>query len=555
MSEDNEFDSNDNRSKPLNKNIDSKNIDINILEYPYGEEKLNKLDEAIQTDKIQLENSSQSEEPVSSVYRKKASEGYSFWAEQIATNNRGSDDIYESDKKETDLKQSIIEEDRFAKHENSNQVYQTDDSIWSIPNRSPLEVKEEIEKKDNKLLKLIKGVAIAAVFGIVASTAFIAVNEVYYKINPSAKEYMASSYKYGNDQLNLLSPRDPNKKLQTTITNQVGIEAKTSVTDVVEETMPSIVTINSTFTQNYNWFGQQGSEDYDGGGSGIIVGKNDTELLIVTNNHVIEGANKIAVTFLDDEVLMAELKGTDALADLAVLAIKLKDIPEETNKVIKIAKLGDSAQVKVGEMSIAIGNALGYGQSTTVGYIGAKDREVVIEDKTMVLLQTDAAINPGNSGGALLNINGEVIGINTVKYSSNEVEGMGFAIPISLAMPIVNELMTREILKDEEKGYIGIEINDVTEEQANMFSWPLGVYVINLVEGGAAKDAGILQGDIITEVNGTKVTTSTQLIEKVTSYRYGTDITVKVMRREQGQFVEHEIRVTLGQKAEMSVTE
>jgi serine protease Do len=197
-------------------------------------------------------------------------------------------------------------------------------------------------------------------------------------------------------------------------------------------------------------------------------------------------------------------------------------------------------------MAVAIGNALGYGQSTTVGYISAKDRKVQVDDKTMVLLQTDAAINPGNSGGALLNLKGEVIGINTVKYASSEVEGMGFAIPISKAMPIIDELMTREVLKDNEKGYLGVSYSDVTEEIANMYNWPVGVYVKEAVAGGSAAKAGIMPGDIIIQVNDTEITAGTQLKDKVTSYRAGTDIVVSVMRGANGKFERKEITVTLG---------
>lgn len=221
---------------------------------------------------------------------------------------------------------------------------------------------------------------------------------------------------------------------------------------------------------------------------------------------LLEGADPIKVKFIDGTEATAIIKGTDAVADTAVISIDLSTIKDATLSTIKVAKLGDSKSVKVGEMAIAIGNALGYGQSTTVGYISAKDRKVKLEDKTMVLLQTDAAINPGNSGGALLNLNGEVIGINTVKYASSEVEGMGFAIPISRALPIINELKNREILKDTEKGYLGVYIEDVTEDIASTYNWPVGVYVKSTVEGGSAEKAGIIAGDIITKVNDTEIT-------------------------------------------------
>ncbi|MDF2950900.1 MAG: 2-alkenal reductase, partial [Anaerocolumna sp.] len=308
-------------------------------------------------------------------------------------------------------------------------------------------------------------------------------------------------------------------------------------------------------TETTDWFGQQYSEEYQGSGSGIIVGKNEKELLIATNNHVVEGAEPITVTFIDDTKAEAIIKGTDAVADLAVISIDLSTIKEETLNTIKIATLGDSDDVKVGQMAIAIGNALGYGQSVTVGYISAKDRAVAIEGNTMVLLQTDAAINPGNSGGALLNMKGEVIGINSVKYASSEVEGMGYAIPISRAMPIINELMNRETLAEDEKGYLGVYIRQVTEEVAQTYNWPVGVYVISTIEGGAAESAGIIAGDIITKVNQTEVTAESQLQEKVNSYRAGTEVTLTVMRMENGQYIEREIVVTLGKSATLNINQ
>ena len=240
--------------------------------------------------------------------------------------------------------------------------------------------------------------------------------------------------------------------------------------------------------------------------------------------------DKITVKFIDDTEADAVIKGTDSTADLAVITVSLKDIPQSTIDAIKIAKLGNSDDIKVGEMAIAIGNALGYGQSLTVGYISAKDRKIDVSSNgrytTMVLLQTDAAINPGNSGGALLNINGEVIGINTVKFEDYKVEGMGYAIPISRAIPIINDLMSREILKPEEQGFLGVTLQDVTEDISEMFGIPIGVYISFVVEGSAADKAGLKVGDVIQYVNDKEITSGTQLKELISSIRAGTDVEI-----------------------------
>jgi serine protease Do len=247
----------------------------------------------------------------------------------------------------------------------------------------------------------------------------------------------------------------------------------------------------------------------------------------------------------------AVIKGTDATADLAVISIDLSTMKKSTLDKISVAKLGNSDQVKVGEVAIAIGNALGYGQSVTVGYISAKDREVQVSDsyngtKTMVLLQTDAAINPGNSGGALLNANGEVIGINTVKYASTEVEGIGYAIPITRATSIINELMTREILAEKDQGYLGIAGTDVTEDVAKFYNMPIGVFISEVSEGGAAEKAGLLANDIITKVDSIEITAISQLRDYVTSKRVGTEVTVTYMRKTSGEYKEGKVKVKLG---------
>ncbi len=471
---------------------------------------------------------------------------YSFWAEQIAASSANQT----APSYENGPYGNAFENNRDYGQERTS-YNNCDNHVFDI---SPENNKKKKTKIPGFLKKTVKFVLGAVVFGVIAGACFIGFNVAYYRINPDAAPISISfgddTGAFGGFKLNINPSAEAEQKIASTTVSQDTIQQKTDITNVVDATMPSIVTITTTYTQSYDWFGQQFDQENEGGGSGIIVGKNDEELLIATNNHVVEGADPIKIMFIDGTEAEAIIKGTDAAADLAVISIDLSTIEQETLSAIKVAELGDSESVKVGEMAIAIGNALGYGQSTTVGYVSAKDREVQLEDKTMVLLQTDAAINPGNSGGALLNIKGEVIGINTVKYASSEVEGMGFAIPISRAQPIINELMNREILADDEKGYLGVYIEDVTEDISNTYSWPVGVYVTSAVKDGSADKAGIIAGDIITKVNDTEITAGTQLREKVTSYRAGTDVTITVMRSSNGKFVEKEIVVQLGNNPE-----
>ena len=319
-----------------------------------------------------------------------------------------------------------------------------------------------------------------------------------------------------------------------------AISGVSDVSGIVEKVMPSIVSITETSMQK-SIFGEYPSE---GAGSGFIVKQDDKELLIVTNNHVVSGAESITVKFIDDTTAKATVKGTDSTADLAVITVKLSDLKEETKGKIKIAALGHSDDVKVG-------HALGYGQSVTVGYISAKDREVEVGDENgsgsnkMVLLQTDAAINPGNSGGALLDVNGNVIGINSVKYADTKVEGIGYAIPMSDAIPIINELMKRQVLSDSEKGYLGITGKTISDSVSEAYGIPVGVYVSEVSDSGAAKAAGIKKGDVITKINDAKVSTIEQVQNKVNNTKAGTEITVTVSRSQDGEYKEQNLKVTL----------
>jgi serine protease Do len=409
-------------------------------------------------------------------------------------------------------------------------------------------------KKERKPMnKTLKFMVKAICFGVVAGLGFFGFGQLYYVINPdAASSKLISSLSQEEDT-------EAKYEIRYTSGGNVQKEDKSTISEIVEQTMPSIVTVNSTITQTTDWFGQPYSEEVEGSGSGFIVGKNEKELLVATNNHVVEGTDKIKVTFIDGTQADAVIKGTDAKADLAVVCVDISTMEKTTLDSIEVAKLGSSDEVKVGQMSIAIGNALGYGQSVTVGYISAKDREVEISDgytsNKMILLQTDAAINPGNSGGALLNVNGEVIGINTVKYASNEVEGMGYAIPISRAIPIINELMSREILAEEEQGYLGIIGNDVTEDVASYYNMPIGVFVNELAKGGAAEEAGLLPGDIITKADEIEITAITQLRDYVTSKRIGSEVTITYMRKSASEYQEGTLTIILGKNPNLESTE
>ena len=389
---------------------------------------------------------------------------------------------------------------------------------------------EQKKEKKSKKVKPVKWIAGALVVGMLAGAAFEGGQYAMQQQNKKQQEKNA----------------EKQAELSALTTSSVSGQ---DVSSVVSNVMPSIVAIDTTLTSTVEYWGQSYEQESSGSGSGIIIGENENELLLVTNNHVVEGDNAtVKVTFSDESTAEATIKGADSNADLAVLAIKKKDLTDETKKNIKIATLGDSTKTKVGDMSIAIGNALGYGQSVTVGYISAKDRKVSMEDSTMTLLQTDAAINPGNSGGALINASGEVIGINSVKYASDDVEGMGYAIPISDAVPIINELMNREQLSVAQQGYLGIKGSDITEQLSETYNMPEGIYVTEVTKGSPAEKGKIIAGDIITAINGRDVKTLEELQEVLTYTKAGTKVTITVRELKDGEYAEEERTVTLGSK-------
>ena len=399
--------------------------------------------------------------------------------------------------------------------------------------KKPVKEKRRIRKEHPVLFKIVD----AVVFGIVAALAFIGCNYLYGYFFPKQAE------KYDVVQIGTDSRKVNAEAVKTAETVENVITSTPDVSSIVEKVAPAIVQIDCIFNTT-SYFG---SYQTPGAGSGIVIKKTDKELLVATNNHVVEGAASIKITFTDGTTANAVIKGTDAVADLAVVSVDLSEFEEGYADTITVAKLGNSDDVKVGQLAIAIGNAMGYGQSTTVGYISATGREVTVEGTKMTgLIQTDAAINPGNSGGALINASGEVIGINSVKFASTQVEGMGFAIPISRAQKILDELGNRESLTHEEKGYLGVHVQTVTAGIAQAYNWPQGVYVAEVDEGLAAEKYGIEIGDIIVRINSVTVSTTTDLKTAISSNRAGSTVTVTVMRIVDDKFEEVDIEVVLG---------
>lgn len=350
--------------------------------------------------------------------------------------------------------------------------------------------------------------------------------------------------------------RTPSNKTKTELnkTDVIRFTDKASVQlledidieSIVNKVLPSIVSVQCT-VRTENIFGQYSTGAVEG--SGIYLECKDANLYLVTNAHVVEGATSIKVTFSDGESYDAILKNEDSLYDLAILTVKKSQLKSSTLQTITPATLAESKEVHVGEMSIAVGNALGYGTSVTVGYIGALNHHYSSDMKKVSLIQTDAAINPGNSGGALVNIDGEVIGINSSKLASTEVEGMGFAIPVTVAIPLIRELEKKDLVAAGEEGYLGIYISEITDEEIKLFGWVNGVYVKDIVENGAAAESQLLAGDIITAVNDVPVMSTEQLQSRITSYRYGTTVILTVQRFNNGVFEELQIPVKLKEKS------
>lgn len=413
--------------------------------------------------------------------------------------------------------------------------------------KPPKKEKKKRERKPGGFgVKVAKCAALALVFGLVSGVVF---EGVHY-----ASGELLEDSNVSNTSGSVLTQNDGESSVKTTATSSTYVA--TDVSDIVEETMPSIVAITNVSQTEYQsfWGGRPQTYESTSCGSGIIVGQDDDNLYIATNNHVVDGANSLTVTFNDNSTVSAEVKGTDPSTDLAVIKVDRGSIESETMENIKVATLGSSDNLRVGEASIAIGNALGYGQSVTTGCISALNREVAVSDSasntsyTAELIQTDAAINPGNSGGALLNAAGEVIGINSVKYSDTSVEGIGYAIPISTAAPIIEDLITKEKVDKSDSAYLGIAGVDVTSDVSKTYNMPSGVYVAQVTEGSAAEQAGILKGDIITTFDGKEIGSMEELSNRLQYYKAGTTVDVTIQRATNGEYVEQVISVTLGKK-------
>ena len=425
-------------------------------------------------------------------------------------------------------------------------------------------VSKKQKKKKNFGRTIAKTVCIALVFGVVAGAAFQGTNFVGQKLfgdKVTAPVSQDASADTAAPEVGTVQPQTGNSGSE---------DSAASVSAIVKQCMPSLVAITNVSVkevQNYwgfGWYSQPQQQESTSTGTGIIIGQNDSELLIVTNNHVITGATNLSVVFSVDEgkdgttPVEAQIKGSDATKDVGVIAVKLSDIPAETMSAIKTATIGDSSQMQVGDQVIAIGNALGYGQSVTKGIVSALDREVTLQNDdgstiSNKLIQTDAAINPGNSGGALLNMKGEVIGINEAKLSSNYVEGMGYAIPISDVEGIIGlqNLQTRSEVDSEKMGYLGVTCQDVTSDIAQQYDMPEGVYLKSVVAGCAADKAGLKKGDILTRFDGMGVTTYDTLRDRLQYYEAGETVEVTVQSPENGSYVEKTVSLTLSTKAEV----
>ena len=385
--------------------------------------------------------------------------------------------------------------------------------------------------------KAAKLVASAAVFGLVAGACFVGVSVAKDKLYPSTADRIETT--------------SGTTSAKSETSSSGSSSSSSNVASVVNEVMPSVVSITSTIqSSNYYGFGTQESE---GAGSGFIVAKTKDNLMIATNNHVVSDATSLTVGFADDTTAKATVVGTDSSADLAVISVKIKDIKDSTASKIKVATLGSSDDLKVGEEVVAIGNALGYGQSVTTGVVSAKNREVSLTDGTMNLLQTDAAINPGNSGGVLINMDGQVVGINNAKLEDTSVEGMGYAIPITTDNTILTDLMKAISVSTKDAAFLGVVGRDINESYSSALGIPSGIYVSQVVSGSPAEKAGISAGDVITKFEGNNVSTMSGLKEKLALKKANTKVKITFKRANQsGTYEEKTVTVTLGKKSDFS---
>lgn len=425
--------------------------------------------------------------------------------------------------------------------ENQYNYYNPDDGQFQNHNSQG---SSDHQNKPKKITKVIAIIGLAIIFGVVSSVVFLSTSYI------------------GTNVLGLNKNSKSNVKTTTTSVTKSSSVVTSDVSSIVDDVMPSVVAITNMSVQEVqNFWGQTSQYQSESCGTGIIIAKTDDELLVVTNNHVIADSETLTVTFDDDTSVDADVKGSDSEHDLAVIAVPLDKISSDTMDKIAVATLGDSTALQVGEPAIAIGNAMGYGQSVTTGVISAVNRESTTTDEQtgetegtgVKLIQTDAAINPGNSGGPLVNANGEVIGINSSKLASTTVEGMGYAIPISDVSDIIDNLMNQETkhkVAEDKKGYLGVKGYDVTSESAEKYNMPTGVYVAEVVKGGGAEEAGITKGNVITALNGTTVDSMEALQKELGYYEVGKTVSVTIQVPENnGEWTEKTVDVKLGESS------
>ena len=394
--------------------------------------------------------------------------------------------------------------------------------------------------------KGIKTIALAMAFGVTASASFQGSNLLIEQW--TGKEAQAEAAE--GVQLN----QTLGQNIEGGVNTGSFTGGTKDISAIASQAMPSVVSITNKSVQEMRLFGQSQAFESESRGTGIIIGQTDTELLLVTNHHVVNGADEISVGFVDGEIAEAKRKGSDTGRDLAVLSVKMEELSDKTKGAIRVIELGKSSELQVGEQVVAIGNALGYGQSVTTGIVSALNREVIIENNTNTLIQTDAAINPGNSGGALLNMDGQLVGINSAKYSDTNVEGMGYAIPVDDVVDIIEGLMNRTIREEKapegEQGFLGITGQDVTSDVSEAYDMPKGVYITSVEEGSGAAAAGLKKGDIITRFDGSSVGTLAELKEQLSYYKTGEQVKLTVSMAAEGEYQEQVVTVLLGKNQE-----
>ena len=464
-----------------------------------------------------------------------------------------------------------------------NSLYETRTTSYQYGNTYPNDYTQMNGSKDKKsdkkkkeggsyLKRALICISLGLFFGIFAGVGFYAVQSVTNLFDDAGQEKVSGIETTAETEAVIRETKDVIEETQDIVEQSVsnttggagaatdsGIHVTDSITtvvsdvsEVVKEVMPAIVSINNHYKETMSYWGQSYVNEADASGSGIIVGQNDAELLIVTNYHVIEDTTGLTVQFVEGSEAEASVKGTDEGMDLAVIAVSLNSLDNSTKQQIAIATLGDSDSLEVGEPAIAIGNSLGYGQSVTTGVISALNRSIMLSNGSDgTFIQTDAAINPGNSGGALLNMKGEVIGINSNKIGGSAIEGMGYAIPISSASPIIADLMLRETknkVAEEERGYLGISGFNVTDDLSRMYGIPEGIFIYQVYANTAASDAGLQKGDIITEFDGEEITSMEELEEELQFHAKGEKVELTVMSPSNNGYVSRKVQLTLGKK-------